>query len=157
VIRRAVRADAAAIAVVHVRAWNHNYDGIVAGEHLAARTVEARTEQWSEWLSDPGVLVWVDEVEGEIAGFAAVTGHELRGLYVDPAAQGAGAGSRLLGEAEAAGASELEVFEANGHARGFYEARGWRDDGDGGEWLNLRVRRYVRYPRDRSRDTGGRP
>jgi ribosomal protein S18 acetylase RimI-like enzyme len=157
VIRRAARADAAGIALVHVHAWNHNYDGIVAGEHLAARTVEARMEKWLEWLDDPAVLVWVDEVEGEIAGFAAVTGRELRGLYVDPAAQGAGVGSRLLSEAEGAGACELEVFAANGHARGFYEARGWRDDGDAGEWLDLRVRRYVRYPRDRSRDTGGRP
>jgi GNAT superfamily N-acetyltransferase len=144
VIRRAARDDAEAIAVVHVRAWNHNYDGIVAREHLAARTVEERTERWLEWLGDPGVRVWVDEVEGEIAGFAAVTGHVLRGLYVDPAAQGAGVGSRLLGEAEAAGARELEVFAANGHARGFYEARGWRDDGDAGEWLGLRVRRYVK-------------
>jgi ribosomal protein S18 acetylase RimI-like enzyme len=144
VIRRAARADAAAIALVHVHAWNHNYDGIVAGEHLAARTVEARMEKWLEWLDDPAVLVWVDEVEGEIAGFAAVTGRELRGLYVDPAAQGAGVGSRLLSEAEGAGACELEVFAANGHARGFYEARGWRDDGDAGEWLDLRVRRYVK-------------
>jgi ribosomal protein S18 acetylase RimI-like enzyme len=144
VIRRAARADAAGIALVHVHAWNHNYDGIVAGEHLAARTVEARMEKWLEWLDDPAVLVWVDEVEGEIAGFAAVTGRELRGLYVDPAAQGAGVGSRLLDEAEGAGACELEVFAANGHARGFYEARGWRDDGDAGEWLDLRVRRYVK-------------
>jgi ribosomal protein S18 acetylase RimI-like enzyme len=144
VIRRAARADAAGIALVHVHAWNHNYDGIVAGEHLAARTVEARMEKWLEWLDDPAVLVWVDEVEGEIAGFAAVTGRELRGLYVDPAAQGAGVGSRLLSEAEGVGACELEVFAANGHARGFYEARGWRDDGDAGEWLDLRVRRYVK-------------
>jgi ribosomal protein S18 acetylase RimI-like enzyme len=144
VIRRAARADAAGIALVHVHAWNHNYEGIVAGEHLAARTVEARMEKWLEWLDDPAVLVWVDEVEGEIAGFAAVTGRELRGLYVDPAAQGAGVGSRLLSEAEGAGACELEVFAANGHARGFYEARGWRDDGDAGEWLDLRVRRYVK-------------
>jgi ribosomal protein S18 acetylase RimI-like enzyme len=144
VIRRAARADAAGIALVHVHAWNHNYDGIVAGEHLAARNVEARMEKWLEWLDDPAVLVWVDEVEGEIAGFAAVTGRELRGLYVDPAAQGAGVGSRLLSEAEGVGACELEVFAANGHARGFYEARGWRDDGDAGEWLDLRVRRYVK-------------
>ena len=63
---------------------------------------------------------------------------------MDPAAQGAGVGSALLAEAQAAGARELRVLEANGHAREFYEARGWRDDGEGGIYRGRPTRRYVR-------------
>jgi GNAT superfamily N-acetyltransferase len=59
-------------------------------------------------------------------------------------AQGAGVGSELLAQAEAAGACELEVFEANGHGRHFYEARGWRDAGPAGAWLDRPLRRYVK-------------
>ena len=81
---------------------------------------------------------------GDVVGFASLSGAKLTTLYVDPFAQGAGVGTRLLVEAEAAGARELEVFAANGHGRHFYEARGWSDDGAAGEWLDRPLRRYVR-------------
>jgi GNAT superfamily N-acetyltransferase len=144
VIRGATRADAEAIAQIHTRAWRHNYDGIVDAAQLDSLDVELRTQQWVDWLDKPGVQTLVEEVDGRLAGFTAIEGDMLRALYVDPPAQGAGAGSRLLAAAQDAGARRLDVFSANGHARGFYERRGWRDAGDAGEHRGLPVRRYVR-------------
>ena len=61
------------------------------------------------------------------------------GLYVEPAAQGAGLGTTLhdLASRRAARAgfpeAVLWVFEGNGHARGFFERRGWAPDGARGD------------------------
>jgi len=144
VIRRATPADAAGIAAVHVRSWRRDYADIVDAQFLAELDEEERTEKWRGYLEDDDVLVWVAEEGGRIAGFASLHDGKLTTLYVDPVAQGAGVGTRLLAEAEAAGARELEVFEANGHGRQFYEARGWLDDGPSGEWLDRPLRRYAK-------------
>jgi GNAT superfamily N-acetyltransferase len=93
--------------------------------------------------------VWVAEFEERVVGYASVRDDgDLRTLYVDPVAQGAGVGTRLLAEAERAGANSLQVFEANHHARRFYEDRGWQADGrtrrdPERESLELRYRRQL--------------
>jgi GNAT superfamily N-acetyltransferase len=143
VIRRATRADAAAIARLHLAAWQFAYADVLAPEELASVTLEDRLAAWQRVL-DEGGLVWVAEIDGGLAGFAFVEGPELTALYVDPVAQGAGVGSALLAEAQAAGARELRVLEANGLAREFYAARGWRDDGEGAIYRGRPTRRYVR-------------
>lgn len=143
-IRRATAEDAAAIAAIHVRAWRHAYADLLDPQLLAELDVTERAEKWREWLDGDRAIVWVFEQGSRVAGFASARATTLTTLYVDPVAQGAGVGTALLAEAEAAGAAELEVFAANGHGRRFYEARGWRDDGDGGEWLGQPLRRYVR-------------
>jgi GNAT superfamily N-acetyltransferase len=131
VIRPATARDAEAIAGVQVRAWHHAYADIVAPEHLAEHTVASRTARWRELLARGESTTLVIEVQGAIAGFATIVPGELRALYVDPPAQGAGAGSALLRAAHDAlradGRREavLWVFEANGHARAFYERHGW--------------------------------
>jgi GNAT superfamily N-acetyltransferase len=130
-IRRAVLDDAEGIARVQVRAWHHAYGDIVDPEQLAEHTVASRTLRWRELLPRGETTTLVAEVEGTIAGFATIVPGELRALYVDPPAQGAGAGSALLHAAEdalrGAGHDEavLWVFEANAHARAFYERHGW--------------------------------
>jgi ribosomal protein S18 acetylase RimI-like enzyme len=145
VIRRATPADAAGIAAVEVRTFRHAYADILEPEYLAELDPSARAGEWREVLDGDDRAVFVAEMNGRVVGYTSVRRDgELRMLYVDPVAQGAGVGSQLLTEAEAAGARVLEVFEANGHGRHFYEARGWRDDGPTGEWLGLRLRRYVR-------------
>jgi putative acetyltransferase len=144
VIRRATEADAAGIAAVVVRTFRHAYAEILEPGFLAEMDVDEYAAEWSQTLTRQDRVVWVAEAEGRIVGFASVLERELRMLYVDPAAQGAGLGTRLLAEAQAAGAAELAVFEANGHGRLFYEARGWRDAGQRGEWLGLPLRWYVR-------------
>jgi putative acetyltransferase len=63
---------------------------------------------------------------GEILGFSLVTAGHLDMLFIDPVAQGCGAGSALLGDAELRGTSSLECFRDNVPARRFYEGHGWR-------------------------------
>lgn len=59
---------------------------------------------------------------------------ELYAIYVDPPAQGAGLGTRLLGHAvdrlreRGFGAAVLWTFVENGLARAFYERHGWRPE-----------------------------
>jgi GNAT superfamily N-acetyltransferase len=144
VIRRATVDDAADLAAVEIRTFRHAYADILDPEFLADQDPVARTDEWRAHLQREGRGVWVAEVEGRVVGYASVRDQELRMLYVDPFAQGAGVGSALLAHAEAAGARSLEVFEANGHGRHFYEDRGWRDAGPAGEWLGRPLRRYVR-------------
>ena len=143
-IRRATVDDAADLAAVEVRTFRHAYADILDSEFLADQDPVARAEEWRKHLQLEDRPVFVAEVEGRVVGYASVRDQELRMLYVDPFAQGAGVGSELLAQAEAAGARELEVFEANGHGRHFYEARGWRDAGSAGAWLDRPLRRYVK-------------
>jgi GNAT superfamily N-acetyltransferase len=136
-IRPATDADARALAELEVRAWRWAYVDIVAEQDMIS--VEEREEHWSSvGLED----TFVAEVEGRVVGVvrAGPDGDDhavglLRGPDVEPAAQGAGIGTALyehaVAQLRAAGFAEavLWIFEANGHARGFYERRGWSADG----------------------------
>jgi ribosomal protein S18 acetylase RimI-like enzyme len=138
-LRRANGADAAALAGVDVRAWNHAYSDFLDERRLAERTTAVREARWLETLDGDEKETWVLEVAGRIAGYVSLrpaegekaTG-EIVALYVDPPAQGAGAGSRILAAAQEHLAEQgftramLWVFEENGLARRFYESRGWR-------------------------------
>jgi ribosomal protein S18 acetylase RimI-like enzyme len=144
VIRPARPDDAAALAGVQVRAWWRAYADYVQHEHLAARTVESRTGRWREILAAGETETAVAEVDGRVAGFATVGAPmhaepepglgELVAIYVDPPAQGAGVGTALLADAERRlrergfDRALLAVFEANGLARAFYCAHGWREE-----------------------------
>jgi GNAT superfamily N-acetyltransferase len=135
VIRPATVADARALAELEVRAWRWAYVDIVAEQDMI--TVEEREQRWT---SAPGAFV--AEVGDRVVGVVQVGPDRedpsvglLRGLAVEPAAQGAGVGTALYEHAVAwlreAGFAEAVawVFTANGHARGFYERRGWTADG----------------------------
>jgi GNAT superfamily N-acetyltransferase len=130
VIRPATDADARAIAELEARAWRWAYVDFVADEDMIS--VEDRVARWTGAAADG---TSVAEVAGRVAGVVQAVPGELRSLYVEPAAQGAGTGAALYeharAELRAAGYAEvvLWVFEANGHARGFYERRGWVADG----------------------------
>lgn len=142
-IRPATAADARAIAELEVRAWRWAYVDFIAEEDMI--TVAERAERWE---GDAAEGASVAEVEGRIVGVVQVVGNELKALYVEPAAQGAGLGAALLDLAcerlRAAGYADamLWVFEANGHARGFFERRGWLADGARDERLGTSVLRY---------------
>jgi GNAT superfamily N-acetyltransferase len=132
VIRPATADDARALAELEVRAWRWAYVDVVSEEDMI--TVAERVERWE----GRGVAgAFVAELDGRVVGLVVIDDDEgmLRGLHVEPAAQGAGLGATLhdhaLAELCGLGVREatLWVFEANGHARGFYERRGWAADG----------------------------
>jgi GNAT superfamily N-acetyltransferase len=150
VIRPATVADARTLAELEVLAWRWAYVDIVAEQDMI--TVDEREEHWSAAAPDGA---FVAEVAGRVIGVVQVGPDDedpsvgrLRELDVEPAAQGAGIGTALYEHAvahlRAAGFAEavLWVFTENGHARGFYERRGWTADGATGTRAEAPELRY---------------
>lgn len=147
-IRAATLADAPALAIVHVSAWQWAYRGQLPDSFLEGLT--ATIERRSAWrraeLARPSESrTWVVEQDGQIVGFAdtgpsrdegapATTG-ELYAIYLDQAVVGQGVGRALLAHAlddlcrRGYRAATLWVLTSNLRARHFYEAAGWRPDG----------------------------
>jgi ribosomal protein S18 acetylase RimI-like enzyme len=92
---------------------------------------DAVREVWAEALSDPGVEVYVAEVDGVPAGAVSVGKGFLSTLYVLPAHQGSGVGSALHDLAverlreQGFDEARLWTLEGNDSGRRFYERRGW--------------------------------
>jgi GNAT superfamily N-acetyltransferase len=141
VIRRVTPADIDALVGLQTRSWLHAYGDFVDADLMPAPA--QRAARWREVLGgDASAVLW--EQDGRVSGFvvygpdrgrAAGTG-EVYAIAVEPAAQGAGLGGRLLAHAvdelARAGFERGLVWclEANGLARAFYESRGWaQDDG----------------------------
>jgi GNAT superfamily N-acetyltransferase len=150
VIRPAACEDARAIAELEVRAWRWAYADLV--DETDMPTVGEREERWRTQPLQ-GASVW--DQDGRVVGVVQVAPRDddpvvgaLRGLYVDPPAQGAGIGAalhdRALNALRAAGfaTATLWVFTADGHAREFYAARGWVPDGTQGAWKGVPELRY---------------
>ena len=108
-VRPATGHDAARIAELHVEGWRE-FGAFVPREVLEARTVDARTAEWSEFLSGDRTGTWttVAELDGAVAGFASTRllgrpeygAHgEIKNLFVDGAVRGHGVGRRLLADA----------------------------------------------------------
>ncbi len=78
------------------------------------------------WL--PGSQTWVWEENGCCAGFISLVDEEYIGaLFVDPAFQKKGIGSKLLNSLQAGRRKlRLKVFARNDHAVGFYRRHGFR-------------------------------
>jgi GNAT superfamily N-acetyltransferase len=154
VIRPATAGDARAIAELEVRAWRWAYTDVIAEEHMI--TVGARVERWTGRSAEGA---FVAEVDGRVVGVVQLGPDPddasvglIRGLNVEPAAQGAGVGTALYEHAIAAlraagfALGVLWVFAGNGHARSFYERRGWAPDGATGvaaEAPELRYRKNL--------------
>lgn len=90
------------------------------------------TEEEDRWFIENVILkestVTVAEGDTGIVAFLAQEGEEVRMLYTHPDFIGAGAGSLLIEVAKRSGAAALELwcFQANTHARRFYERRGFK-------------------------------
>lgn len=146
-IRPATPRDAERLALVHVRAWQAAYRGLLPQDYLDALAPQQRVRLWrrtldgSEWPRR-GVLVAEDD---EVVGFACIGPSrdaapvhvgEISSIYVLPAHWGAGVGRRLMAAALAslrsAGSTEarLWVLDTNARAIRFYESGGWRADGE---------------------------
>lgn len=141
VIRKATVEDASAIATVHVVAWKEAYRGIVADEFLDNLSIQRRTEQWTNSLSDeahPYHRAFVAEVNGQVVGFSSFgvpqikdTGFdgELFAIYILKAAHKLGVGRLLVqavvnGLREMGGRSMMVWVLKDNLARGFYERLG---------------------------------
>jgi ribosomal protein S18 acetylase RimI-like enzyme len=150
-VRPATRADALAIATVHVRSWQAASRGLLPQSYLAELDPRNRLGGWESFLDatawpSTGALVLAEGDGPTIAGFAGIsptrdadadprTVGELQTLYLDPGAWRRGGGSTLLDAARdqlrRAGFQEASawVLETNVRARTFYERHHWRHDG----------------------------
>lgn len=144
-IRPAGPADARAIAEVQVAGWHASYRGLMPDARLDAFTVEVRTPAWQGHLSEKkeGLVTMVLERDGEVVAFGsfgpsrdAPGQGEVWALYAHPDAWSTGAGRALMQEGlrflEARGftKSMLWVLEGNARAVRFYEAAGFRREGE---------------------------
>jgi GNAT superfamily N-acetyltransferase len=145
VTRPAVPDDAAALARIHILAWQVAYRGHMPDEFLDALDLDARVAWWEQQLAaehPPDTRLLVGVHDGQVAGFALVRSAEdppgpgeLQAINTDPDLWGRGVGRALLAAAEEAlaglGYDEaiLWVLAANERARRFYELAGWAADG----------------------------
>jgi ribosomal protein S18 acetylase RimI-like enzyme len=127
VIRAATEADAPVIAEIQARTWRWAYGDFIAPDDMPVAA--ERVPAWREHIAGGAIRVF--DQDGTVVGYCAVQDDELASLYIDPAAQGAGAGSRLLADAQerirAAGSVRawLYVYADNAQGRAFYEHHGW--------------------------------
>lgn len=113
------------------RLWLESWrsTGVETGETVAAEDLAARIDQEIAG----GWRVWLAWREGRLVAFMALLPGRLDQLFVAPAAQGGGVGTALLDIAkrEEPDGLRLRTAAANGGARRFYEARGFRLAGTG--------------------------
>ncbi len=148
IVRRAVPADAPAIADIHVRSWQAAYRGLMPDDLLDGLSVADREARWTEAIAGRGGegAVFVAEQDGRLTGFcgasepsrdddAAPDVAEIGAIYVDPELFRAGAGQALMDAAlahlESAGWREatLWVLAGNEPALNFYARFGFAPDG----------------------------
>jgi len=145
-LRPAERADAIAVARVHVRAWQAAYRGLLPDAYLDGLKPEDRAPHYDFSHIDPAKPHTIVAVEGEaVLGFATtmpardpdLEHHgELAALYVDPELWGRGFGAALIAAARARLVEQgfrhayLWLLEGNARAGRFYHLDGWVPDGN---------------------------
>lgn len=131
-IRRAVPADATAVADVYLAAFRSTYDFPLAHTD----------EQVRDWLSGHVMRTmetWVAVDDDRTVAMMVLDDAGIDQLYVDPGWHGRGIGGRLvaLAKERRPGGLALYTFQVNDHARGFYERHGFvvaaLGDGSGNE------------------------
>lgn len=148
-VRDETVADCAAVAELHVRAWQVAYAGIVPDQVLAALDVPARTRWRADRLADPdspfrslvahdgatvtGFVTYGPYRAQELDGSPLQPEHgEILAIYVHPDHWGTGAGDALLLAALGALPQpevRLWALAENGRALRFYARHGLHPDG----------------------------
>jgi ribosomal protein S18 acetylase RimI-like enzyme len=141
-VREATRADAAAIARLHLDNWRTAYRGIVPDDLLGGITAVSRFLHWDGVLADPegAEFVYVaEDAGGRLLGIASGGPQlgdephyrgELYVLHVRSEAQGRGAGRALMRAVAARLAADgittllVWMLRENAPARRFYTALG---------------------------------
>ncbi|HEX3964502.1 MAG TPA: GNAT family N-acetyltransferase [Trebonia sp.] len=149
VIRAARIADAAQIAVVHVRSWQGAYRGLLPQAYLDGLDPALRVGQWEHMLAAADSVrtgVFVAEAGRNLLGFVGYSPSrddhadpdrvgEIDAIYLLPSAWGKRVGGRLVAAALTRLAEAkfdqvtLWVLDVNVRACRFYEASGWSPDG----------------------------
>lgn len=120
-LRRAIAADAEAIAAIHIAAFRATYRFTLAHSDDDIRA----------WVAEhllPETETWVAEHDGAVQAFCSLRDGWLDQLYVAPGLTGRGIGSRLveLAKERQPGGLQLWTFQVNDGARRFYERHGFR-------------------------------
>jgi ribosomal protein S18 acetylase RimI-like enzyme len=144
-VRAAGRADADAVAAVHVASWRAVYGGLFPSRLIAAQTLPRRRRQWGRLLREPSHETWVAEVAGGVVGFcnfgpprdddlpASVA--EVYAIYLLSEVWGLGIGSALwrVAAKQLADHGFVEVavwlLASNARALAFYRRHGLVHDG----------------------------
>lgn len=138
-IREATSGDEQNIARVHIAAWRVANAGIMPATTLDALNVEECSASWRSRFEDPENVVYVAELEGEIAGFGCLSPSrddeprvaEIQSLYLHPEHWRRGGGDRLLSRLMRCAREQdyeqvtLWVLSANERARAFYKSTGF--------------------------------
>lgn len=121
VVRRAVESDAAAVAEVWLRSF------LEALPSVRRAHTDDQVRSWFREVVVPGQETWVATVEGSVVGMMVLADADLDQLYLDPAWQGQGTGSRLvhLAKQRRPAGLALWTFQVNNSARRFYERHGF--------------------------------
>lgn len=119
-IRRAVSADAGAVADVYLASFTATYDFALVHTE----------EQIRGWLAEhllPPRESWVAEDHGRVVAMMVLDEIGIDQLYVDPGWQGRGIGGRLveLAMLRRPEGLQLYTFQVNDRARRFYEHHGF--------------------------------
>jgi GNAT superfamily N-acetyltransferase len=166
-IRAAGPEDAESIAVVHIRAWQDAYRGLMPQGYLDSLSLKRRCEDWERILAEtdwPRAGVFVAQGCAGVVGFAHVgpardddaggDAGEVNAIYVLASVWGTGAGRALMTAGVETlrdahfGEATLWVLGTNARARRFYEVAGWSIDGaERTEELRGFPVREVRYRR----------
>jgi ribosomal protein S18 acetylase RimI-like enzyme len=127
--RRAVLADAPAIAEVHRQAHRETYVPLVGAADYKPPSIEAKLAQWTQALSGPGIAYVAIDASRAI-GFTHALGDRITTLYILEAYHRRGIGRGLLSRLRGA-LSEIGIAKAgfavlalNTKAIAFYRARG---------------------------------
>ncbi|MFB4300173.1 GNAT family N-acetyltransferase [Actinomadura sp. NTSP31] len=140
-IRTATRADAPAIAHLHLSSYRAAYRGLLPDDFLAAYNLAERERRWSESLRDPTRTTFV--TAPAIVAFAEIGPSrdapdmgELMALHVAEPYWRHGVGAALHAHAvnalKAAGFPTAVLWVLNGNQRAcaFYEKTGWTSTGE---------------------------
>jgi ribosomal protein S18 acetylase RimI-like enzyme len=141
-IRRATLKDAAAIAAIHVRAWQMAYARIIPSDYLADMSELDKTLFWEQQLAVNRGSTLVAVNDGEVVGWAsggvsrdadARGESEIYAIYVAPEFWALGFGRQLMNRIERAISPcpgiTLWVLRQNERAIGFYRRIGYEFDG----------------------------
>ena len=138
-LRRAVAADAAVIAQIHLTSFRATY-------RFPPAHPDGEVHAWVAQHLLPATETWVAELGGAVVAFCSLRAGWLDQLYVAPGHTGHGIGSRLveLAKERQPDGLQLWTFQVNIGARRFYERHGFRavemTDGAGNEERQSDVR-----------------